>query len=518
MTTLLLLLLYAVTAAAAILTARWLGRAVHVGYVLALWALPIVFAAPGLLTGKTILPTDHVNLVLPWSSLHPAKQYNANLNDIATHIAPWAKAVRMSWKEGTLPWRLRWSGSGMALAANPQSAAFSPLTFLMFALPLAHAFTFAAMVKLFLALYGMWLWLTELDVSPPSALFGAVCFGFSGVMTPWILFPHTSVICLWPWALFALERLRGERGRGRAAAALALIFLCWGVGGHPESAVLGGIFVLLWLLARAILKDLPHPGALIRRVALCAAVAGGISAFLLLPQALAIARSSRVPVAREFRDRLPARVAPHGPFWRYGLVTAVFPRALGDAVGSPMIAGSAGSFPEMALGHFGVVGWAAALCLLRPGSRRRRPELALLLPLIAGLGVAIAQWPFFDIAVRAPMLGMMFFLRYFSWVSLAGAAIAAFELDRLRSDWLERRQITWVFPAILAALAAFGFWVYERFRPEHLASGGLASQTKAFAVAWIALGAAGLVFLVFRAKPLAGMPAAFFVALSAIAA
>lgn len=406
----------------------------------------------------------------------------------------------------------------MALAANPQSAAFSPLTFLMFALPLAHAFTLAAMVKLFLASYGAWLWLTELNVSRPSALFGAVCFGLSGAMTPWILFPHTSVICLWPWALFAIERLGDEGRRRRATAALTLIFLSWGLAGHPESAALGGIFVLLWLLARRFLKDMPRPGAVLRRVVLCAAIAGGLSAFLLLPQALAIAQSSRVPVAREFRDQLPARITPHGPLWRYGFVTAVFPRALGDAVGSPMIAEAAGSFPEMALGHFGVLGWAAALCILRPGSRRRRSELALLLPLIGGLGVAVELWPFFEIAVAAPVLGMMFFLRYLSWVSLAGAAIAAFELDRLREDLREGKRTAFFFPAILALLAAFGFWAYARFRPEHLASGGLASQARAFSAAWICLGAAGALFFLFRSKRLAGKTAVFAAALAAVSA
>src|SRR5262249_47256219 len=75
MTPLLLLLLYAAVSAAAVLTARWLGKAIHAGYVLVLWALPLVFAAPGLLTGKTILPTDHAMLILPWSSLHSAQRH-----------------------------------------------------------------------------------------------------------------------------------------------------------------------------------------------------------------------------------------------------------------------------------------------------------------------------------------------------------------------------------------------------------------------------------------------------------
>jgi hypothetical protein len=513
-----LILLYLLVGAAAVVAVRWLRRPVPLGYPVVFWLLPIVFAYPGFFADRTILPVDHAMLLAPWSTQASVERHNANLNDIATHLAPWAKAVRMAWKEGSVPWRQRWNGCGMALAANGQSAAFSPLTFLMFALSLANAFTLAAAVKLYLALFGTWMWLLELGVSRAGALFGAVCFGLSCVMTPWILFPHTSVVCLWPWALFAIELMREGRAFGRGFWALTAIFFGWAVGGHPESAVLGGVFTIVWLLARAFWRDLPRQGRILGRVALAAALAVGLSAFLLVPQALAIARSSRVPVAEEFARNLPARAAPHGPLWRNGLVTAVYPRALGDAVDSPMIAGGAGSFPEMALGYFGIVGWAVALGMLRPGSRRKRAALALLVPFLAGLAAAVALWPFFEIAVRAPVLKMMFVLRYFSWVSLAGAAIASFELDRLCADSLARRKSSFAILAVLAGLASFGIAAYIRFRPLHVAAGGLASQRRAFAVAWICLGAAAAIFLVFRSRPSPRGLTAFSLCLSAIAA
>ncbi|HLN59773.1 MAG TPA: hypothetical protein VK416_14520, partial [Thermoanaerobaculia bacterium] len=289
---LLLTALYLLVGAAAVAVVRWLRRPVPLGYTLVFWLLPIIFAYPGFFDDRTILPVDHMGLIAPWSTLRTPMVHNPNLNDVATHLAPWAKAVRMAWKEGSLPWRQRWNGSGMALAANGQSAAFSPLTFLMFALPLARAFTLAAAVKLFLALFGMWVWLSELGVSRVGALFGAVCFGLSCSMTPWILFPHTSVICLWPWALFAIELVREEPAFGRAFWALTAIFLFSALGGHPESAVLGGTFTVLWLLARALWLDLPRPARVLGRVALAAALGFGLSAFLLVPQALAISRSS----------------------------------------------------------------------------------------------------------------------------------------------------------------------------------------------------------------------------------
>jgi Bacterial membrane protein YfhO len=518
LTTGLLIVLYLGAGAAVVACVRWLRRPAPLRYVIVFWLLPIVFAFPGFFADRTILPVDHAMLVLPWSALGPAERHNPNLNDIATHMAPWAKAVRMAWKDGALPWRQRWNGCGMALAANGQSAAFSPFTFLMFALPLARAFTLLVAVKLFLALFGTWQWLSELGVSRTSALFGAVGFGLSGAMTPWILFPHTSVICLWPWALFVIELLWEEQGLRRGFWALTTIFFFWAVAGHPESAVLGGIFAVLWLLGRAFARSLPRPGRVFGKVVLAAAIALGLSAFLLVPEALAIARSSRIPVARAFAQSLPVRAAPHGPFWANGFFAVVFPRSLGDAVGAPMIPGGAGSFPEMALGYFGILGWAVALGIVRPGSRRKRDEFPLLALLLVGLGIGVALWPFFEIAVLAPVLKMMFVLRYFSWIALAGAALASFELDRLGADALAGRKSAFAFLAILAGLAAYALIAYRRFRDLYASTGGLASEKKAFGVVFVCLGAAAAIFLVARWSPGPFRLAFFSIALSSVAA
>lgn len=494
--TLALLILYLLVGVAAVGVARWLKQPAPLRYGLTLWILPIIFTLPGFFAGRTILPAGHAMAIPPWNTVRPVAPYNPNLNDAATQMAPWAKAVRMSWKEGALPLRQRWNGGGMALAANSQSAAFSPLTFLMLPLPLAHAFTLAAAVKLFLALLGTWLWLSRLGVSRVAALFGAVSFGFSCTMTPWILFPHTSVICLWPWALFAIELLGDEEIGRRAFWVLTAVFFCWAVSGHPESAALGGLFAGLWLLARLLSRDLPRPGLVLSRIALSAATALGLSAFVLVPQALAIRASSRVAFMEDFVRRLPFRLTPHAPFWGNGLVTAFFPRALGDQIASPMVGGGAGSFPEMALGYFGIVGWAAALAILRPGSPRKRSEIALLAPFLIGLAAAIGQWPVAEIALLVPVLRMMLSLRYFTWVALAGSAIAAFELDRFREDLAERRRGTAAILAIPIALAAYAYFEFRRLRPLHEASGGLPSQQKALAVVVISLGLAAAILLV----------------------
>jgi hypothetical protein len=67
----------------------------------------------------------------------------------------------------------RWNGGGAPLAANAQSAAFSPVHLLALALPLARAFTLIAAVHVLLAAAGTWLWARELGISPGASLVAA---------------------------------------------------------------------------------------------------------------------------------------------------------------------------------------------------------------------------------------------------------------------------------------------------------------------------------------------------------
>lgn len=158
-----LLACYALGAVAIAAATRVFRRAVDLKSFLIFLALPIIFLFPGFTANRTPIPIDHLRAQFtPWNSVPRPVPYNPSLSDVATQFAPWAKAVRMAYKEGSVPFWDRWNGCGMPLAANGQSAPFSPFTALMFALPLAQAFVLLGAVKLFLALCGSYLWLTEL--------------------------------------------------------------------------------------------------------------------------------------------------------------------------------------------------------------------------------------------------------------------------------------------------------------------------------------------------------------------
>src|SRR6266496_4247619 len=212
----LLLALYTVLVLLVAATASWVKPRMPRLLLCVLALLPFVFLGGGVFRDETLLPVDHALLMPPWNTHPEVRRYNPYLNDIATQFLPWAKAMRNAWAEGSAPWRDRWNGCGTPLAANGQSAAFSPLTLLAMPLPLPSAFLLVAVLKLFLALSGMWLWLRALEVSSGAAFFGSVSFAFSFAMIPWLFAPQSGVVCLWPWLLFALERLRDRDAAKRA--------------------------------------------------------------------------------------------------------------------------------------------------------------------------------------------------------------------------------------------------------------------------------------------------------------
>ncbi|MET0618886.1 MAG: YfhO family protein, partial [Thermoanaerobaculia bacterium] len=488
-------LLLAAAAAALRGVSRWLGRPVPAGTLALFAALSVLPFAKALLPGRTILPLEHATLTAPWLTLGTGPPRNPWLNDVGMQMLPWNEAVRLALAEGSLPLRDRWNGAGTPLAANGQSAAFSPLTLLTLPLPIPAAFLLQAALKLLLAFAGMWLWTRELSASRGAAVFAAIAFAFSMTFSQWILFPHTAVYCLWPWMLFLIERTRDAAGRGRAVAALIVTLSCAALSGHPETLALGVLFAVLWVLLRWAMRDLPDALRVGRSLLGAGLAAAGLAAFLLLPTALAIRASNRMVIAAQPHWSGFFSLVPHGARWR-AVATAFYPRSLGDLIHMPQLAGVTGAFPEMALGYFGLVGWAAALLVLRPGSPRPRASWALLALLLCGMGVAVALWPFAEIFGAIPAVRHMFPLRFYSWIALAGPALAALELDRYARDRARGPRPAWGAVAIPLLLLGAGLLWFLHLRPELTAEGALGFQKRQLAIAaGLLVSAAGLALL-----------------------
>jgi hypothetical protein len=472
---------YGVFAAAIAVSAaalkRPLGRFSLILFVL----LPVIFLLPGFMGIGTPVPVDHVFGHFPPWTAQLANPHNPSLNDVATQFAPWAKAVRMAWREGSLPFWDRWNGCGMPLAANGVSQAFSPFTMMMLVLPLANAFVLLAAAKLFLALSGMWLWLRELGTSVAAARFGAVLFGFSFAMTPWLYHPASAVICLWPWVFFAIELLAEKNVSKRALIALVVLFTTWCLCGHLETVAVAALFGAIWFSLRAVARTLPSPRRMLSGASLAAMLALGLSAFSSLPQLETVRASNRLVLATSSSHFNYVPWVPYHPGWLGGFVTSLFPRAFGDGIDSPMIAGAAGSIVEMGFGYFGVIGWGLALLVLRPGSRRSPNEWILFALVLFGLGAAMGLPILRNVTEALPGIRLLPPLRLLLLVSVAGAPLAALELDRLVRDLSGGRRVFGIFASASLSIAALAILAFALLYREHAAVGGVRSQVSALA-------------------------------------
>ena len=476
--------LYAVVVVAAALAARAVGRELPVLVLAAAALLPVVLLRPGLLAGKAPLGGDIAFLTAP-APAPPGPRRSAWLDDVARQVLPWHAAARRVWSERALPLRNRWNGCGMPLADNGSSAAYSPFTLLSFLLPDLAALSFLGAVRVLLAFTGFWLWLIELSVSPRAALFGSAAFAFSMAMTGWIFLFPTGALCLWPWVLFFLERTADATFGRRAFLGLVAALFLWPLSGHLETSASASAFTALWLAARAVFGDGASVRRLLSRLALAALLALGLSAFTLLPQALAIRDSNRAAlVAKPFWAPVLS-LAPHGPAWHGGVFTVLLPRFFGDKVEIPIVPGAAGAFPEMAQGYAGLAATVTAALFLLPGPRRRPAATALLAPLAFGLGAAIGLWPFAEIVSALPLLRFMFPLRYLAWFAFAASALAALAMDRFAE--MPRRAALRGAVAATLGVALAGVIAWRSERGAYSAFGALTGERREFRAAAIAL-------------------------------
>ncbi len=480
---------YLLAAAATALLARGLGRPLPRGILTAVALFPLLLFLRGLVSDQTLLPGDHGAGFVPWYESSYAPPRNPWLQDLTTQYLPWGKAVRDSWLAGELPLRDRWNGCGTPLAANGLSGAFSPFVLALLAFPLPKAFTLLAAVKLFLALAGMWLWLRELGVSRGSSLFGSVAFSLSFTMFPWIFYVQSAVLCLWPWCFFAVELLRDRRMARRAFWFLTSLLAILALQGHLESFAMGLSLATVLLLVRWMTGDLPEAPRVLRAGLVAGVLAMGLSAFLLLPQALAILASNRLALVAHAYWSPIFSWQPHGPYWPRGFLTTLFPRVLGDDIKTPLLPGNISTFPEMAMGCIGLTAWAAALLVLRPGSSRKATTWSLLAAALAGLGIASGTWPFAEIHGHLPLLRLLFPVRLLCWTALAGSALAALEIDRLVHDLQASRRPALFAAGLAVVLALAGAAAYLHFLPGYRTPGGLASQRNALFLSIAALAA-----------------------------
>lgn len=199
--------------------------------------LPLLLIGPSLLPGKRFLPQLPV-MFEPLASENPEASARAwegaNLvsSDALFPMLTDEFAMREQLAEGTLPLWSRELGMGMPLAAGSMVAPWNPLRWPFLWLSPDVARGWHALIALFLAGFGMLLFL-ELRVSTGAALFGAIAVQASGFAYANLHYLPKLDAALWlPWCLWAIE-VAMRRPSRRAEFAVFASLACSGLAGFP---------------------------------------------------------------------------------------------------------------------------------------------------------------------------------------------------------------------------------------------------------------------------------------------
>ncbi len=134
---------------------------------------PLLWFAPVVLGGKTLLPADNLYQLQPWASLAgemgAATPHNELLSDLVLQNLVWKTFLRETLAQGELPlWNPDIFTGAPFLAAGQHSALY-PLSLVFFVLPLPLAYGVFTWLQLSVIAWGMYLFGRSLRLALPSA-------------------------------------------------------------------------------------------------------------------------------------------------------------------------------------------------------------------------------------------------------------------------------------------------------------------------------------------------------------
>src|ERR1700754_676705 len=214
--------------------------------------LALLFVAPALVPGRTLVSTDLLWSIAPWSGLErPAgvRDLGANweMADAVAQFQPFLAYTRERLPDIPL-WNPYIEG-GRPFLANMQSAVFSPFSWPAYVLPFWWSLGLIGALKLWVPAFGTFLLARALNQSFGAALLAGLVGGFGLFHVVWLAWPLSSVWAWLPWVLLATDHVvRGPTRRGFAA--LALVVALQYFGGHPETSFHVLAVALLFALLR----------------------------------------------------------------------------------------------------------------------------------------------------------------------------------------------------------------------------------------------------------------------------
>lgn len=446
-------LLYSATVALLLWVCHRRVRPLSWAAALVLFALPLGLTGRALVTDSVYGPIDYLYQDEPLKSLAPnlGPTRNASATDVISEFFPWRHAVRESLRRGEWPLWNAYNLAGHPLAAEAQSAPYSPFTLLACLLPSAISLSYTAALAFFIAGLSAFLLARELDCSEAASLFAAAGWALASSIVLYSLTAMGFATVYLPLILAATRRVVRQPGFAAAMFLTTALSLCL-LSGHPESLflnVLVGCAFGLFELIR--MRVAPWR-------ALGTAVAAGLltlalCAIFLLPLIEAIPQSAEYQSKEAWKP------------WSRGASTERVLAALATNV-FPHLHVRQWLVPKLDLINVETAAVGSIILALAVYAiwRRRGAETTFFAVLTLVCIVIGARWtPLAVLIQKIPLLHVTLYERLVFAGALGLSILAAFGIDELlrRND---RRAVAAAFAAVFAFLAAGMFWLAHSVR------------------------------------------------------
>jgi O-antigen/teichoic acid export membrane protein len=235
-----------------------------VGLVLLL--APLLWFAPVVLGGKTLLPADNLYQFQPWAALAEpmgaTTPHNELLSDLVLENLVWKSFLRETLAQGELPLWNPHIFSGVPFLAAGQHSALYPLSLVFYLLPLSLAYGVFTWLQFALTGWMMYLFGRSLRLGRAPSLLAGLAYAFSGFMVVSVVFTMIIAAAAWLPALLAciesIFRKQEEKGDVPYSPIPYVVVgsLVLGVqilAGHPEIVVITLLVAGFYTLARLLM-------------------------------------------------------------------------------------------------------------------------------------------------------------------------------------------------------------------------------------------------------------------------
>lgn len=412
----------------------------------------LIFCIP-YLSGKSVpFPSQYlVTFFPPWSAQYQGPVKNAAMPDVISQIYPWKRLTIDSWKNGEIPLWNPYSFSGTHLAANYQSAVFSPINLLFSVFSFDIAWSIMILFQPLLAGIFMVMFLKALGLSDSACITGGIAFMFSGFMVVWMSYGTLGYAALFlPLALYAIERENRQAAfinRIILSLSLTLSFL----SGHFQISIYVMSAVTGYIIYRSF-----HTMKTMIILASYAILGLGIAA----PQLILAFDAFRESVRSD--SFVKGEIIP----WQY-LPTFISP----DFYGNPVTRNDwFGHYAEWA-SYIGVVPLYLAIRSLISKMNGKKVFFAVL-----ALSAFLFAYPtpFSDLLylLKIPVLGTSAASRIIMITSFALAVLAAYGMTQLNEDLDKRRSAVTKRSMIIMAVIYTLIWLilllFKPYSPERI--------------------------------------------------